>query len=158
MRGSRKGKYGKIGGLGDLRVFFVFLLLYGFFRDLEWSHDVPDLSAIIFGPGITQNRWMASIFDQFSTFLDKSGPPSPNCVWLSVLHTFLWVRSTRTPAPGVPKGYPSHPPTLFEKIPPISPPRPNPSVENDPIPILSISGFHQKWPIYRYTHGFASFS
>ena len=42
-------------------------------------------------------------------------------------------------------------PTLFEKVTPMSPLRPNRSVENDPILILSISGFHQKWPIYWYT-------
>ena len=52
------------------RVFpWIFIFFYWFFRGLEWSHDVPDPSGIIFGPGITQNGGMKLSFDQCWTFL-----------------------------------------------------------------------------------------
>ena len=73
-----RGGGGEGSGGRNITWDLVFLFFYGFFRGLEWFHDVPDPSGIIFGPGITQNRGMASIFDQFSTFLDKSSPQFPN--------------------------------------------------------------------------------
>ena len=49
-----------------------------FFRGLEWFHDVPDPSGIIFGPGIAGNDGLRVSFDQFSTVLDRSSPQFPN--------------------------------------------------------------------------------
>ena len=49
-------------------------MFYGRFRGLEWFHDVPDPSGIIFGPGIIQNGGMRVSFDQLLTFLDFLGP------------------------------------------------------------------------------------
>ena len=98
--------------------FLAFLCFYKIVKVLEWLHDVPDPSGIIFGQRITQNGGARLMFYQFSTFLDKSGPQNPNY--------------------------------FFKKVDPLWPLRPNRYKENDTILILSISGFHQKWPIYWY--------
>ena len=65
----------RLGGIfGFLMFFLVFLFFYGFFRGLEWSHDVPDPSAIIFGPRSTQTGGMRAHFDQFFIFWTPLGP------------------------------------------------------------------------------------
>ena len=56
-----------------MRGFLTFpciFIFYGFFRGLEWSHDVPDPPAIVFGPGITQNGGTRADFDNFLSFFD----------------------------------------------------------------------------------------
>ena len=73
----------------NLLILLIFIFCEGF-RGLEWFHDVPDPPGIISGPGITSNRGMASISDQFLSFSDHFGKvesPNPQLLFQSQPHT-----------------------------------------------------------------------
>ena len=59
-------------GFSGFPCMFNFLQVFG---GSEMVPDVPDPPAIIFGPGITQNGGMASIFHNLLTFFYFLGPP-----------------------------------------------------------------------------------